>query len=264
MSQHLLDVRDLKVTYAGGTRAVDGISFHVDAGETVALVGESGSGKSATAYSLMRLLGPAGEVGISSRATFEGRDIFTLSERDMRTVRGRRMSMVFQEPSTALNPSMRVIDQVAEVAMIHGERSRQVARDRAVEMLERTGIREANRRAWCYPHQFSGGMRQRVVIAMALLLRPSLVIADEPTSALDVTVQAQILALIAELQREYGTALLLITHDLGVVADSCSRAMVMRAGRIVEASSTEQLFTAPSHEYTRELLRAVPRLQATA
>jgi oligopeptide transport system ATP-binding protein len=264
MNQHLLDVRDLKVTYAGGTRAVDGISFSVDAGETVAIVGESGSGKSATAYALMRLLGSSGEVGMSSRAVFEGRDLFTLTERDMRAIRGRRLSMVFQEPSTALNPSMRVIDQVAEVAMIHGERSRQAARDRAVEMLERTGIREANRRAWCYPHQFSGGMKQRVVIAMALLLRPSLVIADEPTSALDVTVQAQILALIAELQREYGTALLLITHDLGVVADACSRALVMREGRIVEASTTEQLMTAPSHEYTRELLRSVPRLQASA
>jgi oligopeptide transport system ATP-binding protein len=264
MSQHLLDVRDLKVTYAGGARAVDGISFHVDPGETVALVGESGSGKSATAYALMRLLGSSGEVGMSSRAVFEGRDLFTLTERDMRAIRGRRLSMVFQEPSTALNPSMRVIDQVAEVAMIHGERSRQTARDRAVEMLERTGIRDANRRAWCYPHQFSGGMKQRVVIAMALLLRPSLVIADEPTSALDVTVQAQILSLIAELQREYGTALLFITHDLGVVADACSRALVMRTGRIVEAATTEQLFTSPSHAYTQELLRSVPKLQAMA
>jgi oligopeptide transport system ATP-binding protein len=257
-------VRDLKVTYGGTSRAVDGISFHVDPGETVALVGESGSGKSATAYALMRLLASSASVGMSSAAEFEGRNLFALSEREMRAVRGRRMSMIFQEPSTALNPSMRVIDQVAEVAMIHGERSRQTARDRAVEMLERTGIRAANRRAWCYPHQFSGGMKQRVVIAMALLLRPSLVIADEPTSALDVTVQAQILALIAELQREYGTAMLFITHDLGVVAESCSRALVMRAGRIVESTTVDQLFTAPAHPYTAELLRSVPRLQAIA
>jgi oligopeptide transport system ATP-binding protein len=261
---HLLEVSDLRVTYAGGRRAVDGISFHVDAGETVALVGESGSGKSATAYALMRLLAPGASVGTGSRATFEGDDLLTLSEREMRALRGRRLAMVFQEPSTALNPSMRVIDQVAEVAMIHGERSRQSARDRAVEMLERTGIRDANRRAWCYPHQFSGGMKQRVVIAMALLLRPSLVIADEPTSALDVTVQSQILALIAELQREYGTAILFITHDLGVVADACSRALVMRAGQIVESTTTDRLFTSPAHPYTAELLRTMPRLQAIA
>ena len=264
MSQHLLDVRDLKVSYAGGRRAVEGISFHVDPGETVALVGESGSGKSATAYALMRLLAPGGTVGMSSTAVFEGRDLFAITEREMRELRGRHLSMIFQEPSTALNPSMRVIDQVAEVAMIHGERSRQIARDRAVEMLERTGIRDANRRAWCYPHQFSGGMKQRVIIAMALLLRPSLVIADEPTSALDVTVQAQILSLIGDLQREYGTAVLFITHDLGVVAEACSRALVMRDGRIVESTTTEQLFTAPAHPYTRELLNSVQRLKATA
>lgn len=261
---HLLDVLDLRVTYAGGQRAVDGISFHVDAGESVALVGESGSGKSATAYALMRLLAPGANLGFNSRAMFEGNNLFALTDREMRTMRGRRISMVFQEPSTALNPSMRVIDQVAEVAMIHGERSRQTARDRAVEMLERTGIRDANRRAWCYPHQFSGGMKQRVMIAMALLLRPSLVIADEPTSALDVTVQSGILSLLSELQREYGTAILFITHDLGVVAESCTRALVMKAGRIVEESTTERLFTAPSHPYTQELLSAVPRLQAIA
>jgi oligopeptide transport system ATP-binding protein len=264
MNQHLLDVRDLKVTYGAGHRAVDGISFHIDPGETVGLVGESGSGKSATAYALMRLLAPGAALGMSSSAMFEGRDLFQLTEREMRTLRGRRISMVFQEPSSALNPSMRVIDQVAEVAMIHGERSRQIARDRAVEMLERTGIHDANRRAWCYPHQFSGGMKQRVVIAMALLLRPSLVIADEPTSSLDVTVQAQILSLLGELQRDYGTAILFITHDLGVVAEACSRALVMRDGRIVEASTTEQLFSAPAHAYTQELVRAVPRLQAIA
>jgi ABC-type dipeptide/oligopeptide/nickel transport system ATPase component len=248
------------VTYAGDRRAVDGISFEVNAGETVAIVGESGSGKTATALALMRLLAPGAQVDPRSKVMFEGRNLLALPMRDMRSLRGRRVSMVFQEPAAALNPSMRVGDQVAEVARIHGERSRRAARNAAVAMLEHAGIADAAARARAYPHQLSGGQRQRVMIAMALLLKPALVIADEPTSALDVTVQAQILALLATLQRESGTAVLLITHDLGVVAEACSRALVMHHGRIVESAPVEQLFQSPAHPYTAELLRAVPRL----
>lgn len=260
----LLEVRGLSVTYPGDRRAVDDVSFDVSAGETVALVGESGSGKTATGLALMRLLAPGARVGASSRVWFEGRELLSLPEPEIRSLRGRRMAMVFQEPAAALNPSMRVGAQVAEVARIHGERSRRAASDAAVTMLERAGIHDAAHRARAFPHELSGGQRQRVMIAMALLLKPALVIADEPTSALDVTVQAQILELLATLQRESGTAVLFITHDLGVVAEACSRALVMHEGRIVESASTEQLFRAPAHPYTVELLRAVPRLVVSA
>jgi len=252
----LLDVQGLRVSF-GPRPAVNGVSFAIASGETVALVGESGSGKTTTGYALMRLLGD--NALVQGTAVFEGRDLFTLPEAEMRSLRGRRMSIVFQEPATALNPVMRVGDQIAEVARVHGE-SEKAAREMAVAMLERTGIADPARRARAYPHELSGGMRQRVMIAMALLLKPALVIADEPTSALDVTVQAQILALLGELKRESNTAILFITHDLGVVAQTCSRAMVMRAGEIVESADVETLFSAPSHEYTRELLAAVPRL----
>jgi ABC-type dipeptide/oligopeptide/nickel transport system ATPase component len=260
----LLEVRDLGVTYANGRQAVKGISFDVAAGETVALVGESGSGKSATAFAIMRLLAPGAAVSAQSHVTFEGRDLLTLDEPGMRSLRGRRLSMVFQEPGAALNPSMRIGDQVAEVAIVHGRASKAEAGDLAVSMLDRTGIRDARKRARLYPHELSGGMQQRVVIAMALLLAPALVIADEPTSALDVTVQDQILALLGDLQRESGTAVLLITHDLGVVAETCSRALVMQEGSIVESASVERLFSAPAHPYTAELLRAAPRLARPA
>jgi len=261
----LLEVRDLRTTYerdGEGVRAVDGVSFDVAAGETVALVGESGCGKSAIALSLMRLLPRNGRVEAGSRIAFDGRDLLALDERAMRDLRGRRMAMIFQEPATALNPMMTVGAQVAEVALLHGERSSRAARERAVAMLEHTGIGDPLARSRQYPHELSGGMRQRVLIAIALLLRPALVIADEPTSALDVTVQAQILDLLADLQRETGMAILFITHDFGVVAESCSRALVMREGRIVEAAPVDRLFRDPSHPYTAELLRAVPRLTA--
>jgi ABC-type dipeptide/oligopeptide/nickel transport system ATPase component len=261
----LLEVRDLRTTYArddGPVHAVDGISFDVAAGETVALVGESGCGKSAIALSLMRLLPPNGRVEAGSRIAFDGRDLLSLDERAMRDLRGRRLAMIFQEPATALNPVMTIGDQVAEVALVHGERSRRAAWDSAVAMLDRTGIANAGSRARAYPHELSGGMQQRVLIAIALLLRPALVIADEPTSALDVTVQAQILDLLRDLQRETGMAVLFITHDFGVVAESCARALVMRGGRIVEDAPVDQLFHQPAHPYTAELLRAVPRLVA--
>jgi peptide/nickel transport system ATP-binding protein len=261
----LLEVCDLRTTYAredGLVRAVDGVSFDVNAGETVALVGESGCGKSAIALSLMRLLPPNGRIEAGSRVAFDGRDLLSLDEREMRDLRGRRLAMIFQEPATALDPVMTIGDQVAEVALVHGERSKRAAWYNAVAMLDHTGIENASARARSYPHELSGGMQQRVLIAIALLLRPALVIADEPTSALDVTVQAQILDLLRDLQRETGMAVLFITHDFGVVAESCARALVMREGRVVEDAPVDELFHRPSHPYTAELLRAVPRLMA--
>ena len=259
----LLDIANLRVAYGdrfGERLAVDGASFSVEPGEIVALVGESGSGKTATALAIMGILSPNARVGPGSAIRFEGRDLLTLPERDLRDLRGRRISMVFQEPAAALNPVMRVGDQVAEVAIVHGERNKKKAKDQAIEMLGRVGLPDPAARYRDYPHELSGGMRQRVMLAIALLLKPSLVIADEPTSALDVTVQAQVLALMLELQRESGTAILLITHDLGVVAETCSRALVMKNGTLVEQASVDDLFHAPKHDYTRELLAAMPRL----
>lgn len=259
----VLELRDLTVDYAtadGARRAVDGASFTVDKGELLALVGESGCGKTATALSILRLLPPHARLGAQSRILFEGKELLTIPDRALREIRGRRIAMVFQEPLAALNPVMTVGDQVAEVATVHGERSKRAAWDRAVTMLERTGIPEAARHAKRYPHELSGGQRQRVLIAMALLLSPEVLIADEPTSSLDVTVQAQILELLRGLQREMGMAVLFITHDFGVVAQSCSRVLVMQRGRIVENAPVEQLFAAPQHPHTIELLAAVPRL----
>ena len=259
----LLDVVNLRVAYADGSgerRAVNGVEFSVEPGEIVALVGESGSGKTAIALAIMGILSNNARVGPGSAIRFEGHDLLTLPERDLRDLRGRRISMVFQEPAAALNPVMRVGDQVAEVAIVHGERDKRRARDQAIAMLDRVGLPDAAARYKSYPHELSGGMRQRVMLAIALLLKPALVIADEPTSALDVTVQAQVLALLLELQRESQTAVLLITHDLGVVAETCSRALVMRNGALVEQASVDALFHAPQHEYTRELLAAMPRL----
>jgi peptide/nickel transport system ATP-binding protein len=261
----LLDVRDLVVTYesdAGPVRAVDGVSFAVRAGEIVALVGESGCGKSSIAFALMRVMSPGARTGAQSRITFDGADLLALDKRAMRDLRGRKIAMIFQEPASALNPVMKVGAQVAEVALLHGEKSKRVAWDKAVAMLDRTGIPEAAQRAHQYPHELSGGMRQRVLIAMALMMRPALVIADEPTSALDVTVQAQILDLLRDLQKETGMAVLFITHDFGVVAELCSRAIVMRAGKIVEDAPVDDIFHAPTNPYTAELLSAVPRLSA--
>jgi peptide/nickel transport system ATP-binding protein len=261
----LLDVRDLVVTYesdAGPVRAVDGVSFAVRAGETVALVGESGCGKSSIAFAVMRVMSPGARVGAQSHIVFDGADLLALDERAMRDLRGRKISMVFQEPASALNPVMKVGAQVAEVALLHGERSKRAAWENAVTMLERTGIPEAAQRAHQYPHELSGGMRQRVLIAMALMMRPALVIADEPTSALDVTVQAQILDLLRDLQQETGMAVLFITHDFGVVAELCSRAIVMRAGKVVEDAPVDEIFHAPKNPYTAELIKAVPRLSA--
>jgi ABC-type dipeptide/oligopeptide/nickel transport system ATPase component len=259
----LLDVEHLTVDFGAGTRVVDDVSFTMAAGETLGLVGESGSGKSVTAFSILRLLQPPGQV-TAGRILFDGQDLLALSEREMRAIRGARISLIFQEPMTALNPVMRVGDQIAEALTAHGVASRTDARARAVELLEAVKIADPARRARDYPHQLSGGMRQRVMIAIALACRPPLVIADEPTTALDVTIQAQMLELIRQLQKQFGLALLLITHDFGVVAEMADRVAVMRTGRIVEHGPVRQILRAPVHEYTRQLLAAVPGMRAAA
>ncbi len=263
MAEPLLAIENLRTyfyTGAGVARAVDGLSLTVGAGETVGLVGESGCGKSVSALSILRLITPPGRIEAGSRILFEGRDLLALDERAMRAIRGNRIAMIFQEPMTALNPVFSVGDQVAEVARIHAGASRREAWTRAVEMLDRVGIPSPDERAREYPHQLSGGMRQRVMIAMALVMQPALLIADEPTTALDVTIQAQILELLAELQGQFGMSVLLITHDLGVVAETASRVAVMYGGEAVEQASVADLFARPHHPYTRGLLAAMPRL----
>ncbi|MEP6778330.1 MAG: ABC transporter ATP-binding protein [Gemmatimonadaceae bacterium] len=258
----LLAVNSLRVYFAtpeGTARAVDGVSFTVAAGETVGLVGESGCGKSVTALSLLRLVPPPGRIEAGSSIRFDGKDIATLSDEQLRQLRGNRIAMIFQEPMTALNPVLTVGDQVAEVVRVHTNASRSEAWERAVKMLASVGIPDPAARAKQYPHELSGGMRQRVMIAMALILEPQLVIADEPTTALDVTIQAQILELLRELRDRTGLALLLITHDLGVVAEMASRVIVMYAGEVVEEAPVNELFDKAAHPYTEGLLAAVPR-----
>ena len=257
---HVDNLRTYFYTDAGVARAVDGVSFHIDPGETVGLVGESGCGKSVTALSILRLINNPGRIEPGSRLLFEAKDLLQLSEAEMRRVRGNRIAMIFQEPMTALNPVFRVGEQIAEVARVHQKASRKAAWTRAVEMLELVGIPAPAERAKEYPHQLSGGMRQRVVIAMALVMSPALVIADEPTTALDVTIQAQILDLLKDLQRQFGTSILLITHDMGVVAETCSRVIVMYGGEIVEEAPVDRIFAAPHHPYTEGLLGAMPRV----
>jgi ABC-type dipeptide/oligopeptide/nickel transport system ATPase component len=257
MTQPLLDVRHLSVTFGGPAPAVDDVSFQIAPGETLGLVGESGSGKSVTAFSILRLLQPPGRVTGGS-VMFQGRDLLTLTEREMREVRGAGISLIFQEPMTALNPVMRVGDQIAEALLVHGRASSAEARTKAVELLEAVKIPDAVRRVRDYPHQLSGGMRQRVMIAIALACRPPLVIADEPTTALDVTIQAQVLDLMRELKARYNLSLLLITHDFGVIAEMADRVAVMFKGRLVEQGPVRDVLRNPTHEYTRNLLAAVP------
>ncbi len=251
---HLLDVRDLAVGFPGQV-AVHGISFHIDAGETLALVGESGCGKSVTAFALMRLLPPTARI-LAGEVLFDGADLVTASPRVMRDVRGKRISLILQEPMTSLNPVLTVGTQIAEVIRRHETLSRAATRRRVVGLLDLVGIPEPQRRAGEFPHNFSGGMRQRVMIAMAVACQPQLIIADEPTTALDVTIQAQVLDLLDGLRRQFGMAVLLITHDLGVVAQWADRATVMYAGRIVEHAPVRALFRGPSHPYARGLLGA--------
>jgi oligopeptide/dipeptide ABC transporter ATP-binding protein len=267
MPDPLLKIDNLRTYFyaeAGVARAVDGVSLHIDAGETVGIVGESGCGKSVTALSILRLINPPGRIEAGSRMLFEGRDLMQLPEDEMRRVRGNRIAMIFQEPMTALNPVFTVGDQIAEVARVHERAPKKAAWSRAVEMLDLVGIPAPAERAKEYPHQLSGGMRQRVVIAMSLVMKPALVIADEPTTALDVTIQAQILDLMRDLQNRFGTSILLITHDMGVVAETCSRVIVMYGGEIVEEAPVERIFASPHHPYTEGLLGAMPRVgQAT-
>jgi len=257
MATPLLDVQHLSVTFGGPTPAVDDVSFQIAAGETLGLVGESGSGKSVTAFSILRLLQVPGRI-IGGRVIFEGRDLLALSEGEMREVRGAGISLIFQEPMTALNPVMRVGDQIAEALLVHRKATRAEARDRAIELLDAVKIPDAGRRIRDYPHQLSGGMRQRVMIAIALACRPRLVIADEPTTALDVTIQAQVLELLRELKGRYNLAILLITHDFGVIAEMADRVAVMFKGRLVEEGAVRDVLRNPRDEYTRNLLAAVP------
>ena len=263
----ILEVRDLHTqfnTLDGVVRAVDGVSFEVAKGETLGIVGESGCGKSVTAMSILRLIPPETGRIASGSIKFEGEELTTLPEEAMKRLRGHRISMIFQEPMTSLNPVLTVGTQIAENVVRHMGVPWRAARDRACEMLDLVRIADARRRLDEYPHQLSGGMRQRVMIAMALSCDPQVLIADEPTTALDVTIQAQILQLMLELKERTGTAIVLITHDLGVVAETTERVVVMYAGRKVEEAPVEALFDAPGHPYTRGLMRAIPRLDVEA
>ncbi len=266
----VLDVKNLQTVFftnSGLFKAVDDVSFSVRRGETLAIVGESGCGKSVTALSIMRLVpDPPGRI-VGGSVELEGKDLLGLDEAEMRKIRGNRISMIFQEPMTSLNPVMRIGDQITEAVRLHRQMSAEEAWKQAVEMLRLVRIPEPERRVQEYPHQLSGGMRQRAMIAMALACRPALLIADEPTTALDVTIQAQILALIVDLQKRLGTGLILITHDLGVVAQTAQRVIVMYAGRKVEEATVEALFENPRHPYTRGLMASMPAvisLQAQA
>jgi peptide/nickel transport system ATP-binding protein len=259
----LLHVEHLSVVFdtaAGSPPAVDDVSFSIDAGETLGLVGESGSGKSVTAFAILRLLHPPGRVS-AGRILFQGRDLLSLTEHEMRAVRGAGISLIFQEPMTALNPVMRIGDQIAEALTAHGMATKPAARAAAIELLEAVRIPDAARRARDYPHQLSGGMRQRVMIAVALACRPPLVIADEPTTALDVTIQAQVLDLMRDLKARFNLALLIITHDFGVIAEMADRVAVMYKGKIVEEGPVRRILRDPGHHYTRTLLAAVPGMR---
>jgi oligopeptide transport system ATP-binding protein len=261
----LLSVTDLRTSFhtrSGVYRAVDGVSFALERGETLGIVGESGSGKSVTCYSIMGLIPqPPGRIE-SGAAVFDGTDLLSAPAAQVRAIRGKRIAMIFQDPMTSLNPYLRISDQLIEPLLIHEKLSKAEALKRGLAMLEAVGINDAAKRMSLYPHEFSGGMRQRVMIAMALITKPELLIADEPTTALDVTVQAQILELIKAMQRELGMAVIFITHDLGVVSGLCDRVQVMYAGRIVERADTRTLFKAPRHPYTRALQRSIPALQS--
>ncbi|HET9427152.1 MAG TPA: ABC transporter ATP-binding protein [Allosphingosinicella sp.] len=259
----LLEVHDLATSFhlrSGLVRAVDGVSFEVERGQTVGIVGESGSGKSVTCYSIMRLIQEPGRID-RGVVMFDGEDLFKVSESRMREIRGGRIAMIFQDPMTSLNPFLKVSTQMIESLRLHSDLDYKAALHQAIDSLEEVGIADAEKRIHGYPHEFSGGMRQRVMIASALLTKPDLLIADEPTTALDVTIQAQVLDLLKRRQEQLGTAIILVTHDLGVVAGNCDRVNVMYAGRDVESGTTDQIFYEPQHPYTRALQKAIPSLQ---
>ncbi len=262
MSEALLQVNNLHshfFTASGVVKAVDGVTFSLKAGETLGIVGESGSGKSVTSNSIMRLLPKNGKI-VEGEILFEGKDIAKMKESEMLDLRGSQISMIFQDPMTSLDPVFTIGDQVMEVVLAHNKISKEEARKIAIEALEMVGIAQAKERMKSYPHEFSGGMRQRVIIAMAIALKPKLIIADEPTTALDVTVQAQVLDLLKELQKKMGTAIILVTHNLGVVWSVCDKVMVMYAGKTVEYAPVDKLYLNPMHPYTWGLLNSMPKL----
>ena len=258
----LLEVRDLHTSFftdAGEVKAVNGVSFKLDRGKVLGIVGESGSGKSVTVYSIMQILAPAGRI-VSGSIMFDGQELVGAGEKVMRDIRGNKISIIFQDPMTSLNPTYTIGHQLMEAILLHTDRNKEQAWERAVEMLRLVNVNEPEKRMKQYPHEFSGGMRQRVMIAMALACEPDILIADEPTTALDVTIQAQILELMKSLQKELGMAIIMITHDLGVVAQMCDEIVVMYAGSYCERGTAEEIFYNPRHEYTKGLLRSIPTM----
>lgn len=265
MSENLLSVRDLQTTFftdVGEVKAVNHVSFNLERGKVLGIVGESGSGKSVTAYSIMRILDPAAKI-VGGQILLDGTDLVQLSEEEMRKVRGKRISIIFQDPMTSLNPVYTIGNQIIEGIRLHTDRNLADAKKRALELLELVGINEPQKRLKQYPYELSGGMRQRAMIAMALAVEPDILIADEPTTALDVTIQAQILEQIKEIQKQLGMAVIMITHDLGVIADMCDEIIVLYAGRVCERGTADEIFYNPRHEYTKGLIQSIPKLVKT-
>ena len=260
MSEYLLQVKDLHTSFftdSGEVKAVNGVSFNLESGKTLGIVGESGSGKSVTAYSIMQILADTGKI-VSGEVLYKSEDITKWNKKQMQGFRGKKCSIIFQDPMTSLNPVFTIGNQLMEAILLHTDRNKEQAKERAIEMLTLVGVNEPEKRLKQYPHELSGGMRQRVMIAMALACEPDILIADEPTTALDVTIQAQILELMQELQKKMGMAIIMVTHDLGVIADMCDEIIVMYGGRVCERGTADAIFYDPRHEYTKGLLRSIP------